>query len=132
MFTPHGYGFGQGLAPHLETLARNGKHQIKIQIIETGLAQNSERSENHFPAVNPPKFFQQLRVERLDAHRNPVNAVAPKQPGLIERDSRRIAFHGPFTRAEQIQPPHGFQNLLPLTEVEQRRSAAAKKDSSWP
>jgi hypothetical protein len=38
---------------------RNGKHQVDVHVIETGLAEHVEGAEHHIPAVHAPELVEQ-------------------------------------------------------------------------
>jgi len=104
-------------APGIHRLAGNGEHEIEIDVVETRLAQDVERFENHVAAVNAAEAIEERFVEGLDTHRNAVHAEIAKELGFVQRNGGWVAFDGPFFRAEEIESLHGAQDLFPLTQV---------------
>ena len=54
---------GQGRAPDLHRLTGNREHQVEVQIVKTGPAQDVERLEDHFTGVDAAEPFEQWFVE---------------------------------------------------------------------
>ena len=53
-----------------------------------------------------------------------------KEAGFVERDRRGVAFDGPLGGTEQVETFHRFEDLFPLSQVQQRRRAPAEEDGA--
>src|SRR5258706_507157 len=121
-------GFAKCAAPNLNRLAGDREHQIEIQILKAGGAQDFVGLEDHLAGMNSAEPIEQRLIERLDAHRNAIDAKVAPEPGFIGRNRRWIALNGPFVRTKQLQPLHRVEDSLPLAKIEQGRSAPSEKD----
>ena len=73
---------------------------------------------------------EQRGIEGLDAHRDTIDPRGPEQARFVRRERRRIAFDGPFLRAEESQPRHRGTDLFPMAKGTQRGRAPAKENSA--
>src|SRR5208283_868771 len=128
VFTAKRQRLDQGCLPDGQRLAGNREHEVEVQIVETGPAQDVERLKDHFARVDPAQPVEQRFVERLHAHRDAVDAEIAEQFRLVGGYGGRVAFDGEFGRAQQFEPFQGAQDLFPLAEIQQGRRAAAEED----
>src|ERR1041385_1018964 len=82
--------------------------------------------------MNPPEAIEQWFIKRLDPHRDSIYSELPQQPRFFERNSRRVAFDGPFLRSQKLKPLHRTEDFLPLPQTEQRGRSTSKKHGFWP
>ena len=102
MFTAESDSFVERCTPDVERLARDGEHQINVDVVEARPPESVEGFENHLAAVNAAETIEELFVQRLDAHGDTVDPVIAPELRLIQGNRGRIALDGPLRGTEEI------------------------------
>lgn len=91
-------GLAESTPPLFERLAGNGEHQIHIDVVEPGAAQQVKGLEDGIAAVNSAQAVEEGFVKGLDAEGNAVDAVLDEETGFVERNGGGIALDGELRR----------------------------------
>src|ERR1051326_1283135 len=102
------------MAPYFDGLARDSEHEVEVQVFEPCFSECVERTKDHVPCVNTPKPGEQRFIQRLNAHRDAIDAVIAQKCCFIEGYGCGIALDGPFEGGKEIEALHGSEDLFPL------------------